>query len=103
MITSSVQDDMHPSRLRKAGPDATTIAFQKLGAKVFVGSRSFGRNMSSLLDDLKVNRVGEDILIIWKIVLVDALVNQLTIQRNPVPLLIFQNSNDAEVAPSEVS
>jgi hypothetical protein len=58
--------------------------------------------LGSLLDDLKVNGVGEDVLI-WHNVMVDALVNQLSIQRNLVPLLIFQNSYDAEDAPSKIS
>ena len=55
-----------------------------------------------MFDDLKVDGVGEDVLI-WHNVMVDALVNQLAIQRNHFPLLIVQNSNDAEDAPSEIS
>jgi len=62
----------------------------------------FERKLGSLLDDLKVNGVGEDVLI-WYNVMVDALVNQLAIQLNLVPLLIFQNSNGAEDAPSKIS
>jgi hypothetical protein len=48
--------------------------------------------LGSLLDDLKVHGVGEDVLI-WHNVMVDALVNVLAshIQRNLVPLLIDQN------------
>jgi len=67
-----------------------------------VGSRGFGRKLGSLLDDLKVNGVGEDVLI-WHNVMVDALVNQLAIQHNLVPLLIVQNSKDAKDAPSNIS
>ena len=64
--------------------------------------RSFGRNVGSLLDDLKVNGVGEDVLI-WLRVMLDALVKQLAIQRNLVPSLVVQNSNDAEDAPPKIS
>jgi len=58
--------------------------------------------MGPFLDDIKVNGVSEDVLT-WHSVMVDAPVNQLAIQRNPVPSLIFQNSNDAEDTPSKVS
>jgi hypothetical protein len=92
---------MHPNPYHTC-PDTTTIAFKKPGAKVFAGSRSFGRNLGSLLDDLKVNGVGEDVWT-WHNVSVDALVSQLAIQRNLVPLPILQISNDAEDAPSKIS
>ena len=67
-----------------------------------MGPRGFGRGLGSLLDDLKVNGVGEDVLI-WHNVMVDTPVNQLAIQRNLVPLLIVQNSKDAKDAPSKIS
>jgi hypothetical protein len=43
----------------QTGPDATTIdRVPEALREVFAGSRSFGRNLGSLLDDLKVNGVG---------------------------------------------
>jgi hypothetical protein len=89
--------------LCRLGPVQTQRpSFYNPGAKVFVGFRSFRRNLGSLLDDLEANGVLEDVLI-WHNIMVDTLVNQLAIQRNHVPLLIVQNSDDAEDASSKIS
>ena len=58
--------------------------------------------MGSLLNDLDVDGVGKDIFTGHNVI-VDALVNQLAIQRNLAPLPILQNSNDAENAPSKIA
>jgi hypothetical protein len=57
--------------------------------------------LGSLLDDLKVNGMGEDILIHHN-VMVDALVYQLGIQRNHVPLLVAHIPNDAKNTPTKI-
>jgi len=57
--------------------------------------------LGSLLNDLKVNGMGEDVSI-WHNVMVDTLVNQLAIQCNLVPLLIIQDSNDTKDTPFKI-
>jgi hypothetical protein len=58
--------------------------------------------LGPLLDDLKVDGVGEEVLT-WHNVMVDTPVNQLAIQRDLIPLLIVQNSNDTEDTPPKIS
>jgi hypothetical protein len=84
-----VQTQQRPSRSKNLVRKSQDFRTRLLVA----GSRSFGRNLGSSLGDLKVNGVGEDVLIwaIWHDVMVDTPVSQSAIQHNPVPLLIFQS------------
>ena len=99
LIALGVWHNMHSNPIN-TDPYTTTITLQNPGAKVFAGSCSFQRDLGSLLDDLRVNGMVEDIMICHN-VMVDALVNQLAIQRNLIPLLINQYSNDTKHTPSK--
>ena len=118
MSESPIRDDMHPDSSR-TGPDTTTMpsrskSLVRKSSRVpvvsvgtcHVQTETTGTHLGSLLDDLKVNGRERGRLDLGHLarctVMVDLPVDQRAIQRNPVPLLVFQTFKDAKDAPSKM-